>query len=139
VRPSIRERWIRPLLEADDPLIGLEASVEGVLASATDEDIALGCPLNNLIQEMAPLDDGFRARLQDILDEWRSAIAMRLALGQAAGRVRTGIDPDATAAFLIASFEGLFGIAKATASRSLARAMIDVLLDFIDGLRPDPS
>jgi len=39
--------------------------------------------------------------------------------------------------FLIAAFEGLFGITKTTASRSLASAMIDILLDFIDGLRPD--
>jgi len=137
IRPWIRERWIDPLLQAEDPLVGLEASVEGVLAASTNEDLALGCPFNNLIQEMAPLDDGFRTRLRAILEDWQAAVAIHLALGQAAGRVRSGIDPDATAVFLIAAFEGLFGITKTTASRSLASAMIDILLDFIDGLRPD--
>ncbi|HLK76465.1 MAG TPA: hypothetical protein VKU77_22785 [Streptosporangiaceae bacterium] len=32
----------------------------------------LGCPLNNLVQEMNPLDDGFRTRTSAVFDLWRT-------------------------------------------------------------------
>ncbi len=139
IRAWITDRWLRPLREAKDPVSGLRNALEEVLASASDEMLSLGCPLNNLMQEMSPLDEGFRQRLQRVGDEWRQGVADQLREGQEAGLVRRDLDPDAMAAFLVASFEGITGVAKNAQDRELARKMVGVLLGIIDGLRADPA
>jgi hypothetical protein len=40
-----------------------------------------GCPINNLAQEMSPLDKGFQKRIARICDEWRQSIASALENG----------------------------------------------------------
>ena len=57
----------------------------------------LGCPLNNLAQEMSNIDEGFRQRLETIVAQWRSILSQALRRGQSEGTVRTDLDADATA------------------------------------------
>ncbi|MCI0433677.1 MAG: TetR/AcrR family transcriptional regulator [Gemmatimonadetes bacterium] len=135
----LQEKWLAPLLASSDALMGLEASIAAVLEQSSDEMIRLGCPINNLVQEMSPIDEGFRTRLQSVLDTWRGTLAKELTRGQSHGLVRQAIDPAPTAAFLVAALEGISGMAKNAGTAAAARAMIDVLLDYIDGLRPEPS
>ncbi len=137
LRAWLQKHWLSPMEGAEDPLLGIEAAIEGALAEMTDEMLALGCPINNLAQEMSQVDEGFRRRLELLLRMWRGAIAAGLEEGQKQGQVRPMIDPQATAAFLVAAIEGILGAAKNASSRDAARTMIDVLLDFIDGLRPE--
>ena len=40
----------------------------------TEEDIQCGCPLNNLAQEMAPVDEGFRLACEAVYRSWRKGI-----------------------------------------------------------------
>ena len=37
----------------------------------------LGCPLNNLAQEMSPLDEGFRTRTQQVFELWMQTSSSR--------------------------------------------------------------
>ena len=58
----IAGQWVVPLRSAADPLETISLEFErGVEVLRTQRPI-LGCPLNNLAQEMNPLDEGFRAR-----------------------------------------------------------------------------
>jgi TetR/AcrR family transcriptional regulator, transcriptional repressor for nem operon len=55
-----REKGVRPLENAKNPIdtsIGIVQST-----SLKPEDLQRGCPLNNLSQEMSPLNAGFRNR-----------------------------------------------------------------------------
>ena len=56
--------------------------------SMNEQACQCGCPLNNLAQEMSPLDEGFRQRIQAVLEAWRGGIADILRRGQASGTVR---------------------------------------------------
>jgi TetR/AcrR family transcriptional regulator, transcriptional repressor for nem operon len=135
VRPYIEESW-RPLLDAQDPVDGAIALCHELsrVRRGTTQDC--GCPLNNLINEMSPIDEGFRERLQDILDEWREGIVASLTRGQARGRVRADAEPAAVAAFLIGAAEGLVGLAKAKQSREFLDAGLRGLIDYLEHLRP---
>ncbi|MFL6306138.1 MAG: TetR family transcriptional regulator C-terminal domain-containing protein [Candidatus Sulfotelmatobacter sp.] len=67
--------------------------------SLTAEDVRGGYPLNNLAQEMSPLDEGFRKRLASVFQSWQMAIAVALRDGQMQGTVRSEVEPGKAAGF----------------------------------------
>jgi AcrR family transcriptional regulator len=115
----VREHWIDPLAGATDAAAGIAATLRTYLDGSPEEIVHGGCPLNNLAQEMAGIDEGFRMRLEAVADEWRSAVA-------AAWRQRgdadaaDAIDADDLARFVVASIQGVLGSAKAGKSRAVA-------------------
>lgn len=137
IRPWILERWLRPLEDINDPVSGLQSSLRQIMKEAPEEVVCGGCPLNNLVQEMSSIDEGFRIRLEGILNDWRAGLAERLQVGQQAGTVRTDLDADATAGFLVSAIEGIAGTAKATKSRATAEKVGAVFLTLIETLRPE--
>jgi TetR/AcrR family transcriptional repressor of nem operon len=105
-----RAKWQEPLAQAADPFAALIEIVEGTSRDLADLD--RGCPLNNFMQEMSALDEGFRARTAKILVDWRNAIAAVFRWGQAHGVVTADIDPEDEAMFVIAAYEGYISLAK---------------------------
>ena len=100
-----------------------------------EEEIKLGCPLNNLIQEMAPLDDGFQERLTAILSEIHSAIQQALERANANLQVATLIDEASIAYFILAAVEGSFTIGKAHQSKEVFDKSIDQLIRYVRSLK----
>jgi TetR/AcrR family transcriptional repressor of nem operon len=105
-----REKWLRPLENTKNPIKALVGIIQST--SLRPEDLQRGCPLNNLSQEMSPLDEGFRTRTSKVFRNWHDAIAAALREGQKLGVVRSDVDPDETATFLIAAYEGYVSLAK---------------------------
>ena len=105
-----RDRWVRPLERGADPINTLIGIVRQTPVSP--EDIRGGCPLLNLAQEMSPLDERFRKRLERIFLGWQEGIATALRKGQSQGTVRRDLNADETAGFLIAMVEGYATLAK---------------------------
>ncbi len=110
IGPSLRKRWLYPLRNGADPIKTLIGIVRTI--SVRPEVVNAGCPLNNLAQEMSPLDEGFRKRLAKMFHQWQQGTAMALRKGQSQGRVRRDLDPEGTASFLIAMYEGYVVLAK---------------------------
>jgi AcrR family transcriptional regulator len=108
----IAGQWVGPLETAADPLETIAAEFERGVAVLRDQRPILGCPLNNLAQEMNPLDDGFRARTSAVFDLWRATFADAIARGQGAGVVQPGIDPADAAHALVAQIEGTLSLAR---------------------------
>src|SRR3984893_11110833 len=54
ISPDVRGTWVRPLQNVKDPIGALIGIVQGI--SVRPEDVCGGCQLNNLAQEMSPLD-----------------------------------------------------------------------------------
>ncbi len=98
-------------------------------------DVKLGCPINNLAQEMAGIDAGFQERLNRFLDRWRNAIEFALQRGQRAGQVRHDIDPREVAAFMVGAFEGAYGLAKCAGSEEVLETCLNGLKSYANSLR----
>ncbi|MBI5783248.1 MAG: TetR/AcrR family transcriptional regulator [Gammaproteobacteria bacterium] len=123
-----------PLRESDDPLETLREIIRRKAEKATGETVALGCPLNNLMQEMSPLDADFKRRLTEILRTWQDVVTDALKRGQKAGRVRQDVDCRAAALFIVSAFEGCIGIAKNLQSVKEFRLCLKQLDGYIGGL-----
>ncbi len=135
MRPWMAARW-RPVLEAQNPIDAAIRLIRERLEARTGMALSLGCPFNNLCQEMSPVDEGFRKRLNAILDDWRQATAEALRRGQANGTVCADVDARAAATFIISSVEGCFGMAKASQSRDFLEDGFRGLVQYLEHLRP---
>lgn len=107
-----RDRWLLPLQRSEeknpiDALIGIVRAIP-----TRPRDIKGGCPLVNLAQEMSPLDEQFRKRLERIFRAWQEGIATALRRGQSQGTVRRDLVPEEAASFLVALIEGYEVLAK---------------------------
>ncbi len=112
IAPQLAARWFAPFAEHDDPLASLQRILEEKINTADESVIRYGCPLNNLIQEMSPLDEAFRHGLQQILDRWVEVMATALTEGQLARKVRADLEPKEAALFIVAAIEGCVGLCK---------------------------
>ena len=112
IQKRISEMWIDPLKNFSNPLEGIHALFEGLNKVWSDEFFILGCPLNNLAQEMSPVDEGFRVRIEKVFQHWKSTISEALKSGQQQGIVDTSINTDDCAIFILAAMEGALGMTK---------------------------
>lgn len=133
ISPDVRGTWVRPLLSVKDPIGALIGIVQGL--SVHPDVVCGGCQLNNLAQEMSPLDAGFRKRLEAIFDAWRDAMASVLREGQIHGSVRSDVDTRDAASFLIAMVEGYGSLAKNAQDPKIVKTGIKNMVGWLTSLR----
>jgi len=120
-------------LEGDDPIEGMCRLLSDMAENADSEELSCGCPMNNLSQEMAAIDEGFRLRV----------FAMYQQLNQLIVEALTGIEPqlkpglklEQVAYFIIASIQGAASLAKSSRCCRLFGNLLDELQNYIRGLR----
>ncbi len=127
--------WLQPLKTAADPLAGLLTVIERLPDVKPPEMIQYGCPLNNLAQEMSPLDEGFRKRLNYILMLWHDVTEEALERARHMGRIREDVNCDETATFVLAALEGCIGIAKNAQSEERLRICNRGLIHYLRSLQ----
>jgi TetR/AcrR family transcriptional repressor of nem operon len=134
IAPEVRGKWVRPLQSVKDPIDALIGIVQGM--SVRPKDVCGGCQLNNLAQEMSPLDEGFRKRLAVVFHAWREGIASALREGQTHGSVRSDVEPADAAGLLIAMVEGYGSLAKNAQDPKVMKAGIRNIVNWLRSLRP---
>jgi AcrR family transcriptional regulator len=139
VRGHLLERWGVLEPATGDPVTALQRILKRRAAGLTGREVELGCPLNNLAQEMSPLDQRFRRGVAATFDTWTDAVAKELERGQAEGTVRREVDARKVGAFVVAAIEGSFGLAKSARSAVMLRSNLEVLGTFLESLRPSGS
>jgi TetR/AcrR family transcriptional regulator, transcriptional repressor for nem operon len=134
VATMMRDKWLRPLEHAKNPIDALARIVRST--STKPEWLRRGCPINNLAQEISPLDEGFRKRLAKVFSDWYDGIAAALQEGQKRGLVRSDFDPRERAVFLVAVYEGYLSLAKNPQDVRVLRAGKRILILQLESLRP---
>lgn len=137
VKPLVRERYVHPFKGTEDPIRAVQAMGLRMEEELLNVGIlARGCPVNNLVQEMSGVDEGFRRRLAEILDDWTDTVADGLRHGQANGTVDPDADPEAVATFVVASYQGAVGFAKNARDIKPFTACRKRIDNYIETLRP---
>ena len=133
--PQITREWATlndPNLDPIDTMLGW---IEKTVDNAQPRELALGCPVNNLVQEMSAIDEEFRSRLDGIHARWRDVLGQALTSGQQRGLVRPDVDPKQAATFLVASYGGCMSLAKSSQSKSLFAGCMAGMADYVRSLR----
>jgi len=128
-----RDKWLRPLETAPNPVDALIGIVEATSLQA--EHVRCGCPLNNLSQEMSPLDEQFRRRIARVFGDWQDGVASALRAGQKRGLVDKSVDPTDTATFFVALYEGYISLAKNAQDARVLQSGKRRMVQFLESLR----
>ena len=131
------DRWLRPMRSEGEPIDILIRVVRRI--PAEPRDVRAGCPLLLLSQEMSPLDEQFRKRLERIFLNWQEGIAALLRKGKSHGTVRRDVNADEAASFLIAIVEGYATLAKNAQDAKVWKAGIRNIVGWLRSLRPPYS
>lgn len=137
IQPHLKARWFDPLAGSIDPVADLKRLFRQQMKDEIESGLLLqGCPLNNLAQEMSPLDEGFQKRLEKVYAIWRECLASAFARGIKAGKVRKDISAQNVAAFIVAAQMGIVGTAKNSQNAELMMRAGEALFGYLDGLKP---
>ena len=135
IRAGMQLMVFDPLRESDDPLATLIEIIERKGETANVESVRLGCPLNNLMQEMSPLDEQFKNQILAVLNQWQETIADALLRAQAQGRISRDVDCHAMALFIVSAWEGCIGVTKNMQSVQSHKLCMGQLRDYVLGLQ----
>lgn len=124
-----------PLRDAEQPVDRLIHIIERHADTIDNDWVQLGCPLNNLNQEMSPLDAEFKTAVHHTLGTWRSTVQQALERDRKQGVVRADVDCKSAALFIVASWEGCIGMAKNDQSLKTLRPCLKQLAAYVKGLR----
>lgn len=133
--PMFLDSWNAVTTCDGDPILCIRRLFTSMLTFCKDEDIALGCPLNNLMQEMSPLDEGFRTRLQNILTSMQDIVATALKRGQKEGYLRRDMPVARLAVFVVAGVEGGWGLAKVHKDKAILKQTLDTIIAHLETFR----
>ncbi len=139
IRPSFTAATMAPIESASSPLAALRALLDYKRETMSEEYLALGCPINNLMQEMSPLDEDFRVALSRLIGDWQDTLTRALTRARANGEVRAAVDPNQTALFIVSSLWGCIGVAKSLRSIGIYRACLGQLTQYLDTLSTPPE
>ena len=137
IHPHFKQQWSDPLANSTDPITDLKRIFrQCAKREIADGGLVHGCPLNNLAQEMSPLDEKFRQSLEKIYSGWRETVAAAFARGIKAGKARRDVSPRKVAAFIVAAQAGMAGTAKNAQDEELLLQTSHALFDYLDSLKP---
>lgn len=132
LREMILDRWIRPLAAHKNPVQGILKRFKRLIDGWTDENLAFGCPLNNLTQEMSAVDEVFREKLQAVMTMWIDETDKYLKTAQTDGYLKKSVNTRQLAEFIVTMQEGAFGMAKTMRDRRMSVSLYNSLKDYLE-------
>lgn len=132
--PAQQAFW-EETLGASDPLRSLIDLLRCMAGDLKGERLTCGCPINNLAQEMSPLDEGFRTRLERIYQRWQQRMTEALLRAQKEGLMAETVDAAEVASFVIATMQGATGMAKNAQDSKVFSQSVRGLIGYLEGLQ----
>lgn len=134
IRELTLNRWIRPLAAYRNPVRGMLQHLKKIIDQTGEDQLILGCPLNNLVQEMSAVDPIFREKLQAVLVLWVDEIEKNVRNAQSLGYVKKDINARHAAEFIVMAHEGFFGIIKGLGDKKIYYSLYESLRIYFDSI-----
>ncbi len=112
----VENTFIKPMQDSDDPIAVLVGTLNTIKSQMTDEDIALGCPVDSLAQEMSPIDEAIQQRIDQLYQYKRENMVEAFQRGQDAGTVKKEVSAESIALMTMATLQGCMVMAKSARS-----------------------
>ena len=130
--PMFLGTW-QPALSQDDPIEGLCDFFLSMCDAMVCSEAVCGCPLNNLCEEMANVDEGFRLRILSMQEKLNSLIVE--SLERVKGSLRSDLILPQVAYFIVATFHGATSLSKGSRNKELFQQVIAELSVYIRSLK----
>ncbi len=135
IYPAYTSCWQDALNSGTNSIESIIKSLRQIKAKSNAQNISLGCPLNNLIQEMSSIDEVFRQKLAMIIDKKLEILQKIIQNGVTKKEIHPHISPFDVACFIIASLEGSYTLGKSKNSLEAFEASMQCLISFLNNLK----
>jgi AcrR family transcriptional regulator len=125
--PMYAQRWSVLEEKIKGVAVALNEIIENIKVSSTDISVKRGDVLANLMVEMSNEDEGFRLKLEEVLESQVKLIQRAILNGKAAGEMKPQIDARSMAYSLIGQLHGCYAVAKTRNSRDVFTLMMNAL------------
>ena len=130
--PMFLGTW-QPALSQEDPIEGLCDFFISMCDAMVCSEVVSGCPLNNLCEEMANVDEGFRLRILSMQEKLNALIVD--SLERVKVDLRSGLIFPQVAYFIVATFHGATSLSKGSRNKELFQQVIAELCVYIRSLK----
>jgi AcrR family transcriptional regulator len=132
--PSMYEAYVKPLADSQQPVKDIYALMKYLLMDDTFMQAKYGCPAGNLTQEMSPLNNEFSAALAKLVKQWQEAIRKCIVNGKKAGTIRTNVNAQQVAYFVMSGYWGIRNFGKLYGSNACYSIYLAELKQYLKGL-----
>lgn len=139
LRDMMVKRWIKPLNAYRNPVQGMVKTYRKLMEETTDEELSLGCPLNNLTQEMSAVDPVFREKLRGVLQTWIGETEKHLRRAKDEGYVRPNVDVRMAAETAVMMEEGSAALVKNLGERKVYWSLYAGFRLFMESISSKPN
>ncbi len=108
----IHKAMISPLYAEGNAKDILKATFLNKFQAFTSDEKLMGCPVNNLINEIGGSQNLLNEALKDLIETWVKAVVEIIERGHKDGSIKPETNAQQTAIYLVSSFEGMRGIRK---------------------------
>ncbi|MDN3584834.1 TetR/AcrR family transcriptional regulator [Mucilaginibacter flavus] len=133
--PAMTEVLIKPLINSADPVNDIYKMVHGLLLDNPHMQVKYGCPVNNLTQEMSPINEAFSQVLTRLVNECNEAIMQSVENGKKAGSIRANVDAWQVAYFVMSGYWGIRNFGKLFNSADCYHTFLKELHSYLQGLK----
>lgn len=130
----IYNAMILPLYTNGDAKTILKNTFVNKFQAFTSDEKLMGCPVNNLINEIGGSQNLLNEALKDLIDTWVKAVVHIIERGHKDGSIQLENNAQQVAIYLVSSFEGMRGIRKLYTDDTNWNAYKEALIRYIDRL-----
>lgn len=134
IRNGIMDRWIRPLNAYKNPIQGILKCFKKTFETWPEEYMELGCPLNNLTQEMSTVDEEISERSRQVIMDWIHETEQHLKRAKSEGHIKKEASPRDMAEFIVTLQEGTFAMGKTLRNRRVYESNYTALKAYLDAM-----
>lgn len=110
--PGMYKMMVKPLEASDNPAQEIYHMIENLLLDENRFNVNYGCPAVNLIDEMAPINDGFKKALSKLFIQWQNAIVALLERGKSNKKISSSCNSEEVAVQVLAGYSGVRNVGK---------------------------
>lgn len=135
LKPSLTRIFVKPLQGDGAPLDQIYQLMHYLLMEDKFLQVAYGCPVANLAQEMTPWNELFSKALDQLTKNWERELARKIEYGKRNGILRNDISTKQVVTFILSGYWGIRNLGKLSNSKTIYRAYLKEFKRYLDSLR----
>lgn len=112
IKPTMEENFVRRLSKSNHPADDIYALMKYLLQTSPDFQVQYGCPVVNLVNEVAPGSDSLNRALHGVLSQCLQAVRNSVQHGQALGQIRKDVNAGEVAEVIMMGYSGIRNMGK---------------------------
>ncbi|MFC3197648.1 TetR/AcrR family transcriptional regulator [Parapedobacter deserti] len=134
LKPALANSFIQPLQLQANPLDAIFDLVHALLMENEFLKVEYGCPAANFTHEMTPWNADFRQVLDEITQEWETAMVAAIERGKEMGFIRKDVSAKQVTLFVMSGYWGIRNFGKLENSKSIYLPYLKELRNYLNNL-----